>query len=389
MTTRLAVVRGVQRINFPELGIYARLPKEEFSSELICAAGSRVTERDAGMPIRRLRTPVVGSRLAPTLVGGYFIGLVSPYRYFHQYLLGFHKAVRSVDVLCPVDLGHPTSYQSVLERKFGKKVVVQCWDNIPFNWPYDRPLHEHYEGVLDGADHFLAMTEDSRRTLKAMGVREERLSRVNIGLNLQYFRPGPERTGPAGPLELLFVGRLQWEKGLQTVFEAIDLAQVPVRLSVVGAGSQEARLRWLIEQRRKRGNSTTYASVRFLGPRFGEELLTIRQSSDAQVVPSIPTPQWREQLNQSMLEALACGVPAIASDAGAVPEAVADRDNGLLVPPDSPVRLAEAIRFMAQNPDVRRRMGTRARERMEKEYNLDLQSKVLSEVLRHKVIGGS
>jgi glycosyltransferase involved in cell wall biosynthesis len=376
----------VERINFPELGMYAALPKDGFEPELLCSTRSRVTEADAGMPIRRLRVPPIASRLAPTLVGGYLIGRVSPYRYYHQYLRGFHRAVRSVDVLCPVDLGHPTSYQSIQERPYGKKVVVQCWDNIPFNWPHDRPLREHYEAVLDGADLFLAMTEDARRTLASMGVRDERIARINIGLDLTFFSPAAPADRPAGPLELLFVGRLQWEKGLHTLIEALELVNAPVRLTVVGAGKDEARLRWLVEQRRRRENTAAATAVRFLGPRYGEELLRIRRAADVQVAPSIPVPQWREQLNQSMLEGLACGLPAIASDSGAIPEAVTDRDNGLLIPPDSPLRMAEAIEYMAKHPDERRRMGQRARERMERDYNLVRQGPALAEILRTRVL---
>jgi glycosyltransferase involved in cell wall biosynthesis len=387
MTVRFAVVRGVERINFPELGMYAALRKEGFEPELLCSTRSRVTEADVGMPIRRLSLPPIASRLAPTLVGGYLIGRVSPYRYYHQYLRGFHRAVRSVDVLCPVDLGHPTSYQSVRERSFGKKVVVQCWDNIPFNWPHDRPIREHYEAVLDGADLFLALTEDSRRTLRAMGVAEGRISRINIGVDVDFWHPAetshPDRT----PFELLFVGRLDWAKGLHTVIEALDLVRAPVSLTVVGAGGQEPRLRWLIDSRRKRGTWSATRSVEFLGPRFGEELRRLRQSADAQVVPSVPTPQWREQLNQAMLEGLACGLPAIASRSGAIPEAVADRENGLLVPPDSPGDLARAIDEMAEHPDDRRRMARRSRERVVQDYAVVRQGHLLATVLREKVLG--
>lgn len=386
VTVRFTVVRGVERVNFPELGIYAALRDVGFAPELLCSSRSRVTEAQAGMPIRRLPVPAIAGRLAPTRAGGYLIGLVSPYRYFHQYLLGFHKAVKDVDILCPVDLGHPTSYQSIRERKFGKKVVVQCWDNIPFNWPHDRPLREHYEAVLDGADLFLAMTDESRRALVSMGVGKNRIARLNIGLDLEFFRPGPPVERPEGPLEILFVGRLQWEKGLHTVLEALELVGVKVRLSVVGTGVDERRLRWLIEQRRKRGNDVAAVAVRFLGPRYGAELLQIRQLADVQVVPSIPAPQWREQLNQSMLEALACGLPAIASDSGAIPEAVSNGDNGLLVPPDSPPRWAEAIRYMAEHPEERRRMGVRARERMEEQYNVVRQGPALAEILRARVL---
>lgn len=387
MTVRFTVVRGVERVNFSELGIYAGLRNEGFSPELLCSTRSRVTEADAGMPVRRLRLPLVASRIAPTLVGGYLIGQVSAYRYYHQYLLGFHRAVRSVDVLCPVDLGHPTSYQSVQERKFGKKVVVQCWDNIPFNWPHDRPIRQHYEAVLDGADHFLALTDDSRRALRTMGVAEERISRVNIGVNIDFWSPSESARDGRAPLELLFVGRLDWMKGVHTLIEALDLVRASVRLTVVGAGGQDARLRWLLESRRRRSNLPAAPSVRFLGPRYGEELRALRRSSDVQLVPSIPTPQWREQLNQGMLEGMACGLPTIASATGAIPEVVVDRESGLLVPPDVPAEWARAIDYLADRPEERRRMGGRARHAVIERFGLAQQTHLLAGVLREKVLG--
>ena len=387
MAVRLAVVRGVVRINFPELGMYAGLRGEGFVPELICSRRSRVTEKEAGMPIRRLRTPPISGRIAPTVVGGYLIGRVSPYRYYHQYLLGFHRAVRDVDVLCPVDLGHPTSYQSVLERVRGKKVVVQCWENIPFNWPHDRPLRNHFEAVLDGADHFLALTDGAERALRTMGVSPDRLSRLNLAVDLDFWTPAPLARGEGAPIEHLYVGRLDWAKGVQVLIEALDYVKVPVRLSIVGEGQEEERLRWLIEQRRRRGSPTTAASIRFLGARWGEELLRIRQRSDVQLVPSIPTPQWREQLSQSLVEGLACGLPAIASDTGAVPEVVVEGENGLRVPPDVPVRWAQAIEYLATHADDRRRMARAARDRTEREYDPTRQVRRLATILREKVLG--
>jgi glycosyltransferase involved in cell wall biosynthesis len=387
VTPRFTVVRGVERINFGELGIYARLAQHGFAPELLCARGSRVREEDAGMPIRRLATPLLAGRLTSTVPGGYLVGRVSPVRYYHQYLRGFHRAVRDSTILCPVDLGHPSSYQSVQERRYGKRVLVQCWDNIPYNWPHDRPLREHYDAVLDGADKFLAMTDDSDRTLRAEGVARDRILRINMGLRVDVWHPPSVPRTRREALDLLFVGRIEWAKGLHTVLEAIELVRRPVRLTVVGAGSQEARLRWMIAERKQRGNPTLECSVQFVGPKYGTDLLEMRQRADVQVVPSIPTPQWREQLNQSLLEGLACGLPAIVSEGGAVTEAVADHDNALLVPPDLPQRWASAIEFLADHPEERERMARRARERIEAEYNLDRQGPRLAELLRRNGLG--
>ncbi len=385
MPTRVAVVRGVEQVNAGELGVYSELGKAGYSVELLCSTKSRVTEAEARMPVRRRPPPALAGRLARTLAGGFAIGLVSPYRYYHQYLTGFSAAARPYDVLCPVDLGHPTTFQSLEEQRRGKRVVVQCWEDIPFNWPRDRPLGQHFEAVLDRADHFLPFTRDAETALRAMGVGSDRLSQVNIGLDLGYWRPDPSARASDGPLRALFVGRLQWAKGVQTIIEALDQVRAPVDVTVVGAGPEEARLRWLVEQRRRRSSGRAAPPVRFVGPKYGPELLRLRQSMDVQLVPSIPTPQWREQLNQSMLEAMACGLPPIASHSGAIPEAVTDGENGWLFPPDRPSDLAAILERVAADPAERRRRGVAARARMERDYELVRQGARLAEIFRTRV----
>ena len=386
MTTRVAVVRGVERVLPGELGVYSELPKYGYEVRLVCSTRSSITEAEARMPIRRCPPPALAGRLTRTVPGGFLVGLVSPYRYYHQYLRGFSAAVRDANILCPVDLGHPSSYQSILERARGKRVSVHCWEDIPFNWPHNRPLAEHFEAVLDAADHFLAYTRDAERALRAMGVRSERVSQMNLGLDLNYWKPASAPPPPSDVLRVLFVGRLHWSKGVHTVIEAIDQVRSPVEVTVVGAGPEDARLHWLVEQRRRRGNTTVARSIRFLGPRYGDELLRLRQSMDVQVVPSIPTPQWREQMNHSLLEGLACGLPAIVTHSGALTEPVTDGDNGWVVPPDHPGELAAAFERAAADPADRVRRSQSARRRMEAEYELVRQGRALAEILRTKVL---
>ena len=386
MTTRVAVVRGVERVLPGELGIYAELRKYGYDVNLVCSTRAAVTEAQARMPIRRCPTPYLAGRLTQTIPGGFLVGLVSPYRYLHQYLRGFSAAVRDADVLCPVDLGHPSSYQSILERTRGKRVSVHCWENIPFNWPHNRPLAEHFEAVLDAADHFLAYTRDAERALLAMGVRAERLSQMNLGLDLDYWTPPKVAAASSAALRVLFVGRLHWSKGVHTLIEALDQLRTPVEITVAGAGGEEARLHWLVEQRRRRGNTTADRSIRFVGPQYGADLLRLRQTMDLQVAPSIPTPQWREQMNHSLLEGLACGLPAIVSHSGAVTEPVVDGENGWVVPPDHPAELAAALERAAADPTDRARRSQLARRKMEAEYELVRQGRALAEVLRTKVL---
>lgn len=104
-----------------------------------------------------------------------------------------------------------------------------------------------------------------------------------------------------------------------------------------------------------------------------------------QLVPSIPTPSWREQMNFAMLEGLACGVPAIASETGGIPEAITDGREGLLVPPDQPLAWANAIDRIAADEVGRRRMSAAARARIVSDYDLEKQGAALAEILRVKM----
>lgn len=380
----IGVVRGAENINVAELGVYSRLPKYGgHHVELVCSDRTWVTPADAGMPQRRLAPPPVVGRIAKTTAGGYLVGRFSRYRYLHQYLTGFHRAVRDFGVLAPVDLGHPTSYQSVLEKRFGKKVIVQCWENIPFNWPSDRPLRYHYEAVLREADHFVAPTEGSRRALRAEGVGDRRISRVNTGIDTSFWKPSDPYPPPSsGPLKMLFVGRLHWQKGVHTVIEAMGQIPRPVHLTIVGRGPELARLSWLLSRYAQANGGGTARNVQIVTERMPQEQLRLlRAQSDVQVVPSIPTAQWREQMNLGMLEGMACGLPVIASNTGGIPEAISQGAEGILVSPDNPTEFAEAIERMDADPGLRARMGRAARERILRDYEVEKQAQRLAGVI--------
>ena len=78
-----------------------------------------------------------------------------------------------------------------------------------------------------------------------------------------------------------------------------------------------------------------------------------------------------EGLPLSILEAMAAGLPVVASSVGGVPEAVEDGETGLLVPPRDPVRLAAALERLLVDPALRRRLGSNGRERVRQHFGLE------------------
>lgn len=144
-------------------------------------------------------------------------------------------------------------------------------------------------------------------------------------------------TDAAGAPEAItvgFAGRFVPEKGLAVLLEAV--AQDPrLRVRLAGDGPMAGELGALAE---RHGLADR---VELLGPLAPEALPDFYRSVDVLAVPSIPTPSWTEQFGRVAIEAMACGVPVVASDAGALPEVVGDA--GLVVPAGDAAALAGAL----------------------------------------------
>ncbi len=386
----LTVIRGTYQANLPELAIYAKLAGHGFAPELLGARRTAYRDEEVGMPVRRLATPRFAGRLSRNLVGGYLIGRINPYRYLAEYLRGFDVAVEGSTILAPVDLGHPTSYQAIAHRP-RKKVVVQCWDNIPFNWPADRPLASHYTAVLEQADLFLAFSKMADWALVREGVSSQRRFQIYCGLDVRQHRPPREGEWDAcrrelgvdaGTVVVTFVGRLFHGKGIFTLLEAWPEVDPQVRLCLVGSGPERGRAE-------TRARQLGIASrVSFLGPvPHGQLQHRVLWGTDLFVMPSLSNPQWREQLPQTVIEAMASGLPVIASASGSIPETVRNGETGVLLPPDLPSVWAEEINGLAADPEKRRRFGAAGRRAVERTHDADRNARDLGEVLWRRVLG--
>ncbi|MDE1819674.1 MAG: glycosyltransferase family 4 protein [Euryarchaeota archaeon] len=386
---RLTVVRGTQVANLSELQIYAHLKDHGFDPELLGARRTNYKDSDVPMPVRRLATPPIAGRISRTAAGGYLIGQVSPYRYFHEYLVGFDRAVQDSDILFPVDFGHPTSFQCLKHRPRAK-VVVQVWENIPFNWPEDRPLSQHYRAVLEKADFFVPFTRSADRALRRMGVASERRSLVYCGVDTSAFRPpsSQERASArahlgvgANDVVVTFVGRLGFFKGIYTLLESLTEVDRRVRLQLVGAGEER-------KASRRARDLGVADRVKFWGwvphAELGPKILW---GSDLVVAPSVPTEQWREQFDQFVVESMAAALPAVGSRTGGLPEVIDQGRTGLLVTPDDPEELAQGLNVLATDAALRSKMGEAARKRVESMFDARKNAATLGEVLRSKVLG--
>lgn len=179
------------------------------------------------------------------------------------------------------------------------------------------------------------------------------------GVDVRHFRPAPE---PPGPPVAALVARLLWDKGVGELVEAARLLKaegVPLRVALVGQPDphnprsipEETVRAWQAE-----------GVIEWWGHR--DDIAAVWAEAAIAVLPS-----YREGLPKALLEAAACGRPLVTTDVPGCREMVADDDNGLLVPARDAGALAGALRRLADDATLRRRLGGRARARAVDEFS--------------------
>lgn len=165
------------------------------------------------------------------------------------------------------------------------------------------------------------------------------------------------------PLRIAYIGRLAREKGLYELLQAIRLAVhlgVDVRLIVAGEGAEaDALHRYAV--------ALGIASrVSFTGPVFGEAKVRMLGMADVAALPS-----YAEGLPYALLEAMAAGIPVLATPVGAIPDVVSDGLHGYLVPARDPAALAEAIARFAADRGKLSWMSRACRKRVLAAYSIE------------------
>jgi glycosyltransferase involved in cell wall biosynthesis len=183
------------------------------------------------------------------------------------------------------------------------------------------------------------------------------------GVDLERFRPTPPPAGEV--LTILAVGRLVAKKGFPVLLDAAARLLAPYTLRIVGDGPLRPELERRIAERGLGDR------VKLVGPRTHDELPAEFAAAHIVVVPSITDASGdRDGLPNVVLEAMSSARPVVASDVGAVSSAVVDGRTGVLVPPGDAHALAGAIEFLADQPDMRERLGREARARVEADFEL-------------------
>jgi sugar transferase (PEP-CTERM/EpsH1 system associated) len=257
---------------------------------------------------------------------------------------------------------------------FGRRIHGEhgrdVYDPDGLNFKYNllrramRPLVHRYIAVSSELAAWLT---------NAVGVRPDRVSRICNGVNIERFQPAigsQPRFGPKGfasstNIVLGTVGRMEAVKDPLTLVRAfVQLvttdgnARNQLRLVVIGDGTLRSEALRLVSA----GGAETLSW--FPGER--DDIPEMLQGLDLFLLPSL-----REGISNTILEAMATGLPVIATNVGGNPELVEHGKTGMLVPPADPVAMAEAIQEYLRAPNKLAEHGQAGRNRVEAEFSIE------------------
>lgn len=247
----------------------------------------------------------------------------------------------------------------------GVRTVFYTFDNLRegFRYAY-RPgaLYGLIQRVVHAAsDAGMASCRDAARVLVSRGfARPVRF--VPLGVDPERYRPpGPERAtererrGLHG-FVIGYVGRLLPMKGLSVLMEALPAVPGDWMLLVVGSGPEREAMEKRAEELDLRDRLRIEDGVPH------EEVPALMGLLDAMVLPSLTTSHWKEQFGRVLTEAMACGVPVVGSDSGAIPEVIGEA--GRVVPEGDPRALGEVLAALARDEGERERLAAAGRRRV-------------------------
>lgn len=223
-----------------------------------------------------------------------------------------------------------------------------------------RQVHALESWLVRESDSLIACSASMRDEISALfGPKLDNISVIRNGIDAQGW-PFAARRRHSGPAELLYFGRLEYEKGIHDAIAAlprIRRTHPGTTLTIAGDGTQ---LDFLKEQARKHRVSK---ATNFLGHVDHSQLLSLLHRADAAVLPS-----HYEPFGIVALESAAAGAPLVTSNAGGLGEAVIDGVTGLSHPPNDVAALAAAVRVALNAPAAAQQRAEAARERLTSDF---------------------
>ena len=264
-----------------------------------------------------------------------------------------------------VDILHTHNFAPLIYGTLAAKL-----SKIPtINTRHGRAALRTYAWVWSLTDCVVAVSHDARtELLRHNSIRSDKVSVIWNGIDLSPYRAAPStdirrELGLPGDVPLIgTVGRLSEEKDHATLLRAFRTVLdhgIAAKLLIAGGGAMEEPLKNLARE------LAVDAHVHFLG--FRRDVPAVLQGCDLYVQSS-----RMEGVSLTLIEAMAAGLPVVATRVGGNPEVVQDGETGALVPPADPVAFAAAMTAILRDREAARRLGEAGRRRAYEVFSIDV-----------------
>ncbi|MGX7149249.1 glycosyltransferase [Enterococcus ureasiticus] len=303
-------------------------------------------------PIKKLETLAYPGAIVPRIKEKKSRALLVPFMFIAMYF-AIRKEIKKVDAvhsnwLIP---------QGIIQQFFKKPFVLTGLggDITSLNKGFIKKMKMR---TLLKASAVTVVSKDLKEHLE-MEYRYENAEVIPMGVDLTKFSPKYRHDDffeTNGKPVILFVGRLAEKKGAKYLIQA--MAKIDAVLIIVGDGPEKEVLM-------KEANDIQ-ADIRFIGSKNKDELAVINASCDIFCVPSVVAKDGdKDGLPVALVEAMASGVPVVASNVGGINEAVEDNVNGFLVEPGDVQKLESKLNELLSDRNKRLNMGKKARLKAE------------------------
>ncbi|MCA9810812.1 MAG: glycosyltransferase [Candidatus Dadabacteria bacterium] len=210
------------------------------------------------------------------------------------------------------------------------------------------------------------------------GVSEEKIEIIRATIAFGKFDDVKSSDPPFDTIRIISIGRFMEKKGFEYLIKAIKIvieSHESVELILIGEGELQSKL---IDFTSKLGLDD---KVKFMGARSNEECIEELGRSDIAVLPCVIAENGdMDVCPLTLQEAMAMGIPVVSTEIGSIKELIEDRKEGILVRERDESTLAEAIIELIRNPKLRKYMGSKGKEKIIKEFNINTQINKQTEI---------
>lgn len=279
-----------------------------------------------------------------------------------------HDVVHINSALAPAVTVARAGLLALAARSRGCAVIVHAHGGNVETWLVGVRNRALMRAAMLPVDRVVAVWTAGERAL-ASAVGADRVLLIDNGVDCTKYLPVQPSLGPP---RVLYVGLLTPRKGVLDLLEASKILRaegVDHELLLLGGTPDEGPAAAEPILAAARGNAT------LLGTRPPVEMPAVYAAADVFCLPS-----WWEAMPLSVLEAMAASLPVVATDVGDVGRLVADGETGYVVPAKSPEALADALRTVLIDPELRRRIGDAARRRAQEHFSSQVTARRVSDL---------